>query len=450
MKTLTNFPYSKVLVLGLAKSGEAAAQLLYDSGIDFRINDQLPLDENETAKRFTELGCDVITGEHPLTVLDDIDLVVKNPGIPYDNPIIQEASERKIPVITEVELSYLLVDGPLIAITGSNGKTTTTTLIYELLQAGGLNPLIAGNIGSVASEVLRKQQRGQPVVMELSSFQLKGTKTFKPNYAILLNLTEAHLDYHHSMDDYIGSKLKLFQNQTDSDVAILNRLDSLISEQHIPGDGERFYFSVSNDSENDIIVTEDDQIQYRGNNLMSKHEVGLPGDHNLENILASIAIAKSFHIPDELIIEKLRTFTGVKHCLQFVDRINDRLFYNDSKATNIQATSKAVRSFKQPVVLIAGGLDRGGEFDELFDSFTNVTNCVVYGESKDKLYEAGKRKGFNHITITDSLMEATKKAYELSEPGDILLLSPACASWDQFPSFEARGDMFIETVHKLK
>lgn len=159
MKTLTNFPYSKVLVLGLAKSGEAAAQLLYDSGIDFRINDQLPLDENETAKRFTELGCDVITGEHPLTVLDDIDLVVKNPGIPYDNPIIQEASERKIPVITEVELSYLLVDGPLIAITGSNGKTTTTTLIYELLQAGGLDPLIAGNIGSVASEVLRKQQK---------------------------------------------------------------------------------------------------------------------------------------------------------------------------------------------------------------------------------------------------------------------------------------------------
>ncbi|MFC0014258.1 MULTISPECIES: UDP-N-acetylmuramoyl-L-alanine--D-glutamate ligase [Allobacillus] len=450
MKTLTNFPYNKVLVLGLAKSGEAAAQLLYDSGIDFRINDRLPLEENETAKRFTEMGCDVITGKHPLTVLNDIDLVVKNPGIPYDNPIIQEALNRDLPVITEVELSYPLVEGPLIAITGSNGKTTTTTLIFELLQAGGFNPLIAGNIGNVASEVLREQKKDQPVVMELSSFQLKGTKTFKPDYAILLNLTEAHLDYHHSMEDYINSKLKIFQNQTNEDVAILNQLDSLTSSQQIPGNGKRVYFSVSNDSDSEITLTKDDQIQFRGNKLMSKNEVALPGNHNLENVLASIVIAKSFHISDEIIIEKLRTFIGVKHRLQFLERLNERLFYNDSKATNIQATSKAVRSFERPIVLIAGGLDRGNEFDELFDSFNNVTNCIVYGESKDKLYEAGKRKGFKQITITDSLVEATKKAYELSKPGDIILLSPACASWDQFPSFEARGDMFIETVHKLK
>lgn len=449
MKTLTNFPYKKALVLGMAKSGEAAAQLLYDSGIDFRINDQLPLEENETARRFLENGLDVVTGGHPLSVLDDIEIVIKNPGIPYGHPIIKEAERRGLPVITEVELSYALVDGPLIGITGSNGKTTTTRLIYELLEAAGLKPLIAGNIGNVASEVLRSQEKGQPVVMELSSFQLKGVRSFKPDIGILLNLTEAHLDYHKTMDDYVQSKLKLFQNQTKNEVAIFNAIDQRISKQEIPGNGKRVRFTIDG-TDADLNVDEEGYIQFGESRIIHKKEVALPGDHNLENVLASIAVAKEFHISDEIISDVLTSFVGVKHRLQFVENVNGRLFYNDSKATNIVATSKAVRSFEEPVVLIAGGLDRGNEFDDLFTDLPNIKLCVAYGESKEKLKEAADRHGFDGMLLSESLMEATQKAYQESSEGDIVLLSPACASWDQFPSFEARGDMFIETVHKLK
>lgn len=448
MKTLQQFPYNHVLVLGLAKSGEAAAQLLLDSNIRFKINDLLAIENNEIAERFSRLGIDVTTGHHPIELLDDVDLVVKNPGIPYDNPIVKEALKRNIKVITEVELAYYLIDGPIIGITGSNGKTTTTTLIYELLKAGGLNPLIAGNIGEVATTVARNQEDGQPVIMELSSFQLKAIDTFKPNLAIILNVTEAHLDFHKTMDDYVQAKLNITKNQSEADFFIYNTETTIVKERASDVRAKPIPFSVYHQL-NEGIYVKDHIIYYDNERIITKDEIALRGDHNLENVLAAIIVSKHFNVPNDVIKTVLQTFTGVKHRLQFVSELNGRKFYNDSKATNIEATLKAIHAFEEPITLIAGGLDRGNEFDSLIDHFSNVKRCIVYGESKEKIKKAAKKIGYDEIYVVDNLEQATILAYEKSAPQDIILLSPACASWDQFVSYEERGDMFIDVVHKL-
>lgn len=449
MKKLNNFPYQHVLVLGLAKSGEAAAQLLYDSKVTFTINDLTPLENNEIAKYFQSLGVPVVTGGHPISLLDDVDLVVKNPGIPYNNPIVKEALKRNIPIITEVELSYYLFNGTLIGITGSNGKTTTTTLIFELLNEAKLHPVIAGNIGQVATNVARTQKDGQPIVMELSSFQLKAIKKFKPNISILLNLTEAHLDFHETMEDYLDSKLNITKNQTESDVVIYNFEEEKIKSNVLTKPIKKLPFSTKQYLR-DGVSLKDNKIYYKDEVIIERQQIALPGNHNLENVLAAIAVSKVMDVPNEVIKNVLKSFTGVKHRLQFVKELNGRKFYNDSKATNILATIKAIEAFNEPTVLIAGGLDRGNEYDELFQHFNNVKSCVVYGESSEKLVEAARRNGFNKIEKVNNLEQATILAYENSEKGDIILLSPACASWDQFSSFEERGDMFIQFVHKLK
>ncbi|WP_343045237.1 UDP-N-acetylmuramoyl-L-alanine--D-glutamate ligase [Piscibacillus halophilus] len=448
VKTLDNFPYEKVLVLGLARSGEAAAQLLYDSNVSFRINDLTPIENNEVAQRFDQLGIEVVTGSHPQSVLDDVDLVVKNPGIPYSHEIVEEALNRDIPIITEVELSFYLIDGPIIAITGSNGKTTTTTLTYELLRAGGLDPLIAGNIGKVATNVAREQKEAQPVVMELSSFQLKAIEKFKPDIGVLINITEAHLDYHKTMDDYVGSKLNITKYQNENDMLIYNADDEWLVNKVQDSKANLLPFSVSGKNKDGLYV-DHQQVYHNDELIVYRDEIALPGDHNLENILVGIAIAKQFNIPNNTIQSVLKTFTGVKHRLQYVNKIHDRFVYNDSKATNISATLKAIQAFKQPIILIAGGLDRGNEFDELIQAFEHVKTCIAYGQSASKIKEAGERNQYKSIQTVDSLEEATIKAYEVSQEGDVILFSPACASWDQFKSFEERGDMFIQLVHKL-
>ncbi|MDQ0350524.1 UDP-N-acetylmuramoylalanine--D-glutamate ligase [Alkalibacillus filiformis] len=448
MKTLRDFPYNKVLVLGLAKSGEAAAQLLYDSDVPFIINDQQPFDQNEKAQYFNRLGVETVTGHHPLEVLEGVDLVVKNPGIPHHHNIIQEAEKLNVPIVTEVELAYEMIDGPLIAITGTNGKTTTTTLIYELLKEAGQEPLLAGNIGQVASEVVRKQKDQQPVVMELSSFQLKAIQNFKPDVSVLLNITEAHLDYHKSREDYVSSKLNIIKRQTNEDLVVYNGDDSTVTEQLDDRAVQKMAFTINHFSRRGASF--DGQSIYFNNEwVINCENVVLPGMHNLENVLASVAVAKHFSVKNEVIQTVLSRFIGVKHRLQFVENKKGRLFYNDSKATNILATTKALQSFNRPIVLIVGGLDRGNDFDELFKQFSHVRSCVAYGEASEKIKQAAERHQFDGLCVVDNLEHATQKAYEQSIEGDIILLSPACASWDQFKSFEDRGDMFIEVVHKL-
>lgn len=444
-----NFPYQHILVLGLAKSGEAAAKLLVQSGKEVRLNDLKAPKSGDKVTELEELGVEVVTGGHPLSVLEDIEVLVKNPGIPYDNPVVAEAEDRNIPIITEIELASLLMDGVLIGITGSNGKTTTTTLVYEMLQQSGQKAKIAGNIGNVATEVAQTIQPEESMVLELSSFQLLGVQTFKPKVAVLLNLFEAHLDYHKTVEHYHHAKANILLNQDKNDYIIYNA-DDINVKRLVERYAKAVKIPFSTTKKNASGAYSDEKyIYFQEKAVIPLEEIVLVGKHNLENILAAISAAMLNGASNEGIYKVLSTFTGVKHRLQFVKNINGRVFYNDSKATNILATSKALSSFSQPTILLAGGLDRGNTFEELVPSLTNVKALVVFGQTAEKLQETAKQAGIDTIKFVDNVKHAAQQAYELSNPSDVILLSPACASWDQYRTFEERGDMFEKAVHTL-
>jgi UDP-N-acetylmuramoylalanine--D-glutamate ligase len=450
LKNIELYKDKNVLVLGLAKSGYAAAKILQELGANVMINDMKPLEENETAQSLQALGIRVICGGHPLELVDESTFaIIKNPGIPYTNPLIQKAINFHIPVLTEVELAYQISEAPFIGITGSNGKTTTTTLVFEMLKAGKKNPLIAGNIGKVACEVVQKASPNQYIVTELSSFQLLGVQTFRPKISIFLNLFEAHLDYHGTKAEYGKAKANIFKEQTKEDFVIVNRDDKEVCDLAASSNAKKIYFSTKQEIPDGACIV-DGSLRFLDQSLISVEEIALPGEHNLENILAAISAAKLVGVNNEAIRSVLRTFTGVKHRLQFVVTKNERNFYNDSKATNILATTKALSAFTQAIILLAGGLDRGNEFDELIPYLKNVKALITFGQTADKLKKTAHLAGIKTIEHVDNVEKAVPVAYNLSSPNDVILLSPACASWDQYKTFEVRGDIFVEAVHRLK
>lgn len=427
-----------------------AAALLHKLGAFVTVNDKKPLSENPEARGLLEQGIKVICGEHPVELLDEgFELIVKNPGIPYQNPIIEGALEKGIPVLTEVELAYQISEAPFIGITGTNGKTTTTTLIFEMLNEGKKKPLIAGNIGTVASGVAEEAAPDNNIVIELSSFQLMGIETFCPKIAIITNLYDAHLDYHGTRKEYYQAKANITKNQTDSDYFIYNADQQDVLEIAEHTQASAIPFSTKRVLKKGAYIS-DGWICFNGEKVMIVDEIALPGVHNLENILSAMAAAKLTGVSNEAIQNVLRTFTGVKHRLQYVTEIDERKFYNDSKATNILATIPALQAFKSPIILLAGGLDRGNEFDELIPYLKNVKALITFGQTAAKIQQAGAEAGIKQINTVDNVEKAVPVAFEYSEPGDVILLSPACASWDQYKSFEVRGDIFIEAVHKLK
>lgn len=453
MIQLEKYKNKRVLILGLAKSGYSAALLLHRLGASLVVNDKMPYDENNERLRHLEsIGITVICGGHPLHIFDDyqIELVVKNPGIRYDNPLISEAKKRSLPIITEVELAYEVSEAEFIGITGSNGKTTTTMLTYELLKEGEKQPLIAGNIGTVVSDVAAKAAKNNVIVTELSSFQLMGTVSFKPKVSVLLNIFDAHLDYHGTKEEYVAAKANIFANQTKDDFVVYNADDSTLVELVKRSKAALVPFSRRRKLEKGTCLDGED-IYFNGERIVSIKSIALPGEHNIENVLAAVSAAKLYRVPNEWIERVLSAFKGVKHRLEYVTSINGRKFYNDSKATNILATEKAITSFKEPVVLLAGGLDRGNRFDELIPIFKRHVKAVVtFGETAKIIEETAKHAGVEKTKIVETMDEAVKTAYQFSSKGDVILLSPACASWDQYKTFEERGDMFISSVHKLK
>ncbi|GGD19040.1 UDP-N-acetylmuramoyl-L-alanine--D-glutamate ligase [Pontibacillus salipaludis] len=449
MNKLTSFPYNQVLVLGLAKSGEAAAKLLNSSGVSVRVNDQKPFSENPQAQSLYNEGIEVVTGGHPLSVLDGIDYVVKNPGIPYTNPIIETAVERGVPVVTEIELAYMLHEGQIVAITGSNGKTTTTTLVYEMLSNSKKPVALAGNIGKVSCEVAQKTSPEETMVMELSSFQLLGTETFKPDVSVFLNLYEAHLDYHKTMEHYGQSKAKIFANQTSQDYAVYNADHQEVCKLVQQTKAQTIPFSLIS-KQPDGIWTDGTSIYYKDAFIIKQNEILLEGDHNLENTMAAIAASLLAGATVEGIREVLTTFTGVEHRLQYVKDVKGRRFFNDSKATNILAAQKALNAFSEPTIWLAGGLDRGQSFEELDPSMEHVKAMVVFGETGEKLRDFGTKNGIETILMVDNVKQAAEEAYRISAEQDVILLSPACASWDQYKTFEERGNMFVRAVHTLE
>ena len=447
------FEHKRVLVIGLAKSGVAVAKLLLHQGSMVTVNDRIPLEENPDAKSLIEEGIRVLAGSHPVDLLEEhFDFVVKNPGIPYHNCMVEAAMKKGIPVYTEVEIAYQLLEGLLIGITGSNGKTTTTTLASLMLKESFPEREVyaAGNIGIPLSQLAEQSTKEDIYVSELSSFQLMGIDQFKPKIACIVNIFSAHLDYHGTREEYIEAKLQLTKNQTEDDYLVYNadypELMTLI-EGHTKA--TLVPFSRKTVLEFGACV-EGDYICFNGEKVIPVSTIQVPGTQNVENVLAAVAISKLAGASNEGIQKAVQNFHGVKHRTQFVKEVNKRRFYNDSKATNIIATQTALRSFtNQSVVLIAGGLDRGNGFDELVPDLKAVSGIVLYGETKEKLQEAAKVAGVPVIEVVNTLEEATKKAYEISKEDDIILLSPACASWDQFKSFEIRGDEFIQVVENL-
>lgn len=442
-----------VLILGLAKSGYQAAKLLHTLGAEVTVNDAKELENDNEAQELQTLGIKVISGGHPANLMEDsFDLVVKNPGIPYDNPVIQKALKQKLPVITEVEVAASVMEASIIGVTGTNGKTTTTSIIHEMLNQKRVSgsAYAIGNIGVPASQLALSLKSDDDVVIELSSFQLMGTPTLKPNIAVLTNLYSAHLDYHGSQEAYEEAKMNIMRNQTSEDVTIYNKdqphLERLVKEN---SNAQLLPFSRKEYLENGTSVKEGN-IYFKGEVVAKVSDIFIQGFHNLENMLAAISVAKLKGVSNETIQSVMRQFHGVKHRTQFIGEYKGRIFYNDSKATNIEATENALAGFDQPVILLAGGLDRGNSFDSLLpDLKEHVKALITFGETADLMVEVAKKAGITQIKKVEDVTEAVPAAYAMSAVDDIILLSPAAASWDQYDNFEIRGDIFIEAVNNL-
>lgn len=450
MKIITNFENKKVLVLGLAKSGESAARVLNQLGAIVTVNDGKPFDENPAAQDLLAEGIKVVTGGHPLDLLEeDFAVMVKNPGIPYDNPMVERATALNIPIITEVELAYLISESPIVGITGTNGKTTTTTLIADILNADGRVAKLSGNIGFPASDVASKSTVDETLIMELSSFQLMGIETFRPKIAVITNLFSAHLDYHGSQDNYEAAKWRIQENMTADDFLVLNFNQAKLRNKAMETAAQVVPFSTIEIVEKGAYVA-DGNIYFKTEKIMAVADLSLPGEHNVENALAAICVAKLSDMSNAAIVRVLTTFSGVKHRLQYLGQKSHIKFYNDSKATNILATQKALSGFDNRTLwLLAGGLDRGNGFDELAVDVADLKGMVVFGETASKLRALAESL---EIPVFDSenVATAARLAYDKAESGDTVLLSPANASWDQYKTFEQRGDLFIDAFNGLE
>ncbi|APU71609.1 UDP-N-acetylmuramoylalanine--D-glutamate ligase [Companilactobacillus crustorum] len=453
MKTESNYSNKKFLVLGLAKSGFAVAKLLKKMGSDVTVVDSNPLEGNTEAQALMDAGFKVITGSNDASLIDEsFDYLVKNPGIVYSNDLVQRAEKLKIPVITEPEIAYSFSDATMVAVTGTNGKTTVTTLIQLMLKHSPKfkNSYYAGNIGIPISDVIQKATKDDVVVTELSSFQLQGTIDLHPRVAVLNNIYSTHLDFHKTRENYIKAKMHITKNQTKNDYFVVNWNTEEWRGLAQQSQAQILPFSDNQELDHGSYV-KDDKIYCNGERIMDVNEIQIPGEHNVQNALAAISVAKLYNVKNEDIIEVLSSFKGVKHRIQYVDTFGGHKFYNDSKATNVEATIVALSAFKDPITLIAGGLDRGNGFDELIPSLKGkVSNLVVYGQTANKVIESAEKADVSNIVKVNNLQEAVPEAYKQSNDGDVILLSPAAASWDQFHTFEERGDLFIQTVETLK
>lgn len=436
----------KVFIFGMAKSGYEVAKLLAPSN-EVIVTDSKKQNE-EHIKILEELGVKIYITDNQLDLIDDsFDYMIKNPGIKFDNPVVLKAKSLNIKVVNEIEIAYdyLPKNVKIIGTTGSNGKTTTTTMIYEILKMKYDNVYLAGNIGYPLSQIVKDIKENSILVMEISDHQLCDMYNFKTNVSLLLNLVHAHIDFHGSYEKYMAMKKRIFNNHTESDIAILNYDNSDVLNLTSDIKSTKKYFSK--EEKKDCYI-ENDSIYYGKEEVIKLEDIKLKGMHNYENVMATILALKEFDVENEIIRKYLNNFNGVEHRIEFVKELNGRIFYNDSKATNNEATITALKTFKTPTILIMGGLDRKIPFDDLKDYMGNVKLLICYGETKDVLEEFARKNNIKNIKV-NNLEEATKEAYKNSQEKDIILLSPACASWDQFETFEQRGELFKKIVNEL-
>ena len=440
------FENKKIFILGMARSGYEAAKLLSDYNNEIIVTDGKEQKE-ELVSELESLGVKVIITSDQISLLDDsFDYVIKNPGIKYDNPVVVKAKELGIKVINEVEMAYSFLDKSvnIIGVTGSNGKTTTTTLISEFMKNSFDNVYLGGNIGIPLSNFVRDIKPNSYLVLEISDHQLCDMYDFKTNVSVLTNITPTHLDFHKSYEVYQMTKKKIFNNHTSDDLAVINKDDEV--SMKITDDIKSTKVYYGHDKTN-LAYYDEEGIYYDGKLVIKLDDIILKGKHNYQNIMGAIIAVKKYGVTDEVIQKVLKEFKGVEHRLEYVDTINGVTYYNDSKATNCVSTITALNSFDKPTILLLGGYDRGHSFHDLDDSMKNVKCVVCFGETKNRIEEFCTDLNIKCYK-NDTLKEAMNVVKDICTPGDVVLLSPACASWDQYDRFEDRGDEFKKLVRE--
>ena len=441
-----------MLVFGSGISGEAAAGLLCDQGAQVILYDgNEKLDAGEIRKRVPD-GVEIVLGAFPEEILGELSLTVMSPGVPTDLPVVEKMHSLSIPVWGEIELAYTYAGGDVLAITGTNGKTTTTTLLGEIMKRAAESVFVVGNIGTPYTGIAARTGEDSVIVAEMSSFQLETIHSFRPKVSAILNITPDHLNRHHTMEAYIAAKERIAENQTSEDWCVLNYEDEVLRAFGESIRPKVLYFS-SRRKLNRGIYLDGDQIICNIDGeipVCRTSELQILGTHNYENVMAAVAMAYVYGVPMDTIRETLKAFKGVEHRIEFVAEKNGVAYYNDSKGTNPDAAIRGIQAMNRPTVLIGGGYDKDSSYEEWIQAFDGkVKKLVLLGATREKIAETARRMGFTEIVMADSFEEAFAKCVEYACPGDAVLLSPACASWGMFKNYEERGDKFKELVDQL-
>lgn len=444
----------KVLVFGSGISGIGAVKLLEDHGAEVILYDGN--DKLDKVAMKEQLGdgvkAEIILGEFPEKLIDTLDIAVLSPGVPTDLPVVNAMRDKKVAVIGEVELAYAFGKGDVLAITGTNGKTTTTTLLGEIMKAYKEHTYVVGNIGNPYTVAARQMEEDAVAVAEMSSFQLESIVTFRPKVSAILNFTPDHLNRHHTMEAYVNAKKNIAKKQTAEDYCILNYEDERTREfgEHI--DAQVIYFSSRQKLEKGIYLDNGNMIYKNPEEVLvcNVDELQLLGMHNYENYMAAVAMAAVYGVPMDIIRKVIRAFKGVEHRIEYVTEKNGVVYYNDSKGTNPDAAIKGIQAMNRRTVLLGGGYDKGSEFTEWINAFDGkVKKLILIGATKEKIAADAEKCGFHDYVFADTFEEAVLLAAKTAESGEAVLLSPACASWGMFPNYEVRGDEFKRIVNSL-
>ncbi|MDO5519503.1 MAG: UDP-N-acetylmuramoyl-L-alanine--D-glutamate ligase [bacterium] len=446
----------KVLVVGSGISGIAATKILGTNNARVTLLDgNTKLNKETVLKQIPEdIKADVIIGELTKDEMEAFDAVVLSPGVPTDLPFVNELRDMGKPILGEIELAYLFEKGSVVAITGTNGKTTTTALTGQILKAYNEKTFVVGNIGLPYTSMVLETSKDSFTVAEVSSFQLETVDTFKPKVSAILNLSPDHLNRHHTMEAYVQAKMNVTKNQTAEDTCVLNYEDETLREFGKTLDCKVVYFSSERELENGMYYK--DEVIYHAINGVSEticnvNDLKVLGKHNFENVMAAVAMAMAMGVDQETIYRAITSFVAVEHRIEYVDEINGVKYYNDSKGTNPDAAIKGIQAMNRKTVLIGGGYNKDSTYDEWIQAFDGkVTYLILLGQTKELIAECAKKNGFTNIIFVDTLKEAVEKAASLANPGESVLLSPACASWGMFKNYEERGDQFKEFVMDMK
>ena len=453
----------KVLVFGSGISGEAAAVLLDKEGADIVLydgNEKLDADriKSEILEK-TVQGSEhpsgtvsIVLGEFPEKMLDELDLTVMSPGVPTDLPVVEKMREKGIPIWGEIELAYVCGKGDVLAITGTNGKTTTTSLLGQIMKNYKESVFVVGNIGNPYTSIVTDTTEDSVIVAEMSSFQLETVHSFCPRVSAILNITPDHLNRHHTMEAYIAAKERIAENQTSEDYCVLNYEDDVLRKFGEKVNAQVLYFSSRRKLNRGVYLDGKTIICQIGEpvSVCDTDELQILGTHNYENAMAAVAMAYAYGVPVDVIRKTLMEFAGVEHRIEFVAEKNGVAYYNDSKGTNPDAAIRGIQAMNRPTVLIGGGYDKESAYDEWIRAFDGkVKKLVLIGATREKIAQTARSLGFTDIVMADSFEEAFEKCVEYAQPGDAVLLSPACASWGMFKNYEERGDKFKELVEQL-